>query len=43
MDGAESPGAPEDGEVDECLGAYVRPAIEFGCAIVRAVMVLLWC
>ena len=42
MDGAEGPRAPEDGEVYECLGAYVRPAVKFGSAVVRAVGDLFW-
>ena len=35
--GAECPGAPEDGEIDQCFCDNVRPAVKFGGAVVRAV------
>jgi len=37
MNAAECPGTPEDGEVDQGFRSDVRPAVEFGGAVVWAV------
>ena len=35
VDGAEGPGAPENGEIDQCFCGNVRPAVEFGVRLLE--------